>query len=77
MKNATFLHFELSEFDYGPEMDYFYSEIGLEVTFGTILENRRRKIPTSGCTARAQWQPVEGGKGRRVLLIPFKITILH
>ena len=31
----------------GPEIGYFQNEIGLEVTFGTTLQNRKPQMPSS------------------------------
>ena len=39
----------------GPEIDYFYSEIGLEVTFWTTLQNRKPQM-TSFAWSQAHWK---------------------
>ena len=53
------LHFLFGEIDWengsfntaGPEVDHFYDENGLGVTFSTLLQNHKPQMPSSACVS--------------------------
>ena len=64
-EKCYFLHLLMNEFvgyfnRNGPEIGYFYHEIGLEETFGSTLQNRKPQIPSTGTSEKYHAYAKEG-----------------